>query len=426
MKTKNEVQEDAEASIDKLVPKLRFPEFRDAENWEEKTLGSISNAVFDGTHFTPEYVPSGVPFFSVENLISGAANKFISREAYISATMKNKPEKNDILLTRIGNIGFAKVINWDYEFSIYVTLAVIKKSTIFNSYYLQFFIQSAWYQKEIQSKSLLTAVPCKINMDSLRTTKVLLPSLPEQQKIADCLSSLDSLIIAHNQKHDALKTHKKGLMQQLFPAEGEMVPSLRFPEFRDTEEWVPRVLETFITERNLSPTDKIPLYSLTIEDGVTPKTERYEREFLVKDVDNAYKVAFPNDFAYNPMNLRFGAIAKHSGDEIVALSKYYNIFYCDSSVSSRFCEVYFKSDFIMTHYDDIATGSLIEKRRVHFSAFIKLNICFPSLPEQQTIADCLSSLDNLITAQTQELETLRIHKKALMQQLFPMVEGSKE
>ena len=201
------------------TPRLRFPEFRDAGEWEVKQLKHISPAIFDGTHQTPNYTEKGVPFFSVENIVSGNKNKYISREDYIITTIKNKPEKGDIIITRIGNIGFSKVVDWDYEFSIYVTLAVVKKSELFNSQYLHYYFQSEYYQKEILSKSLLSAIPCKINMDELQKTKVLLPSLPEQQKIADCLSSLDEVINLQTQKLDTLKAHKKGLMQQFFPRE---------------------------------------------------------------------------------------------------------------------------------------------------------------------------------------------------------------
>jgi len=200
------------------VPKLRFPEFRDAGEWKKKSLNQITTAIFDGTHQTPAYTEDGVPFFSVENIVSGKLNKFISREDYQAATSKNKPEKGDILITRIGNIGFSTVVNWDYEFSIYVTLAVVKMDDRFNSYYLHSFMQSGFYQTEIRSKSLLNAVPCKINMDELRKTKVLLPAPEEQQKIANCLSSIDDLITTQTQKLAALKAHKKGLMQQLFPS----------------------------------------------------------------------------------------------------------------------------------------------------------------------------------------------------------------
>ncbi|MEM9485138.1 MAG: hypothetical protein AAGA83_15785 [Cyanobacteria bacterium P01_F01_bin.116] len=132
-----------------MVPKLRFSEFRDAGEWEEKKLINISSSIFDGTHQTPNYTTEGVPFYSVENIVSGSKNKFIAKEDYIAATNKNKPEKGDILLTRIGKIGFSEVVDWEHDFSIYVTLAVIKKSELFNSYYLHYYIQSERYQAEI-------------------------------------------------------------------------------------------------------------------------------------------------------------------------------------------------------------------------------------------------------------------------------------
>src|SRR5690554_2371701 len=221
----------------KLIPALRFPEFKEDGEWEEKKLSKISDSIFDGTHQTPKYVEKGIPFFSVENIVSGIKNKFIPEADYKVATKKNKPEKGDVLITRIGKIGFSTFVNWDYDFSIYVTLACIKQSKEFYSYYLHCYFQSEYYQKEIHSKALMNAVPCKINMNELRGTSVLLPHLPEQQKIADCLSSLDDLLAAHNEKLELLKGHKKGLMQNLFPQEGERVPKFRFPEFENDGEW---------------------------------------------------------------------------------------------------------------------------------------------------------------------------------------------
>ena len=262
----------------------------------------------------------------------------------------------------------------------------------------------------------------RLNEKTFLSLPIAVPRYAEQQKIADCLRSVDELTAAQAQNVDALKTHKKGLMQQLFPREGETQPRHRFPEFQNAGEWKLRELSEFITERNEYPKEKVPPFSLTIEDGVTPKTERYERSFLVNDEAEAYKLVLPNDFAFNPMNLRFGAIGRHSGTEKVAVSKYYNIFACDKTVDSRFCETYFKSERMVAFYDDRAIGSLIEKRRVHFAAFLKFNIRFPRLPEQQRIASCLSSLDALIAAETQKLEALKTHKKGLMQQLFPCPE----
>lgn len=128
-----------------LFPALRFPAFRKKEGWDEKHLCQITTAIFDGTHQTPKYTADGVPFFSVENIVSGKANKFISMDDYLTATSKNKPEKGDILITRIGNIGFSKVVSWDYDFSIYVTLATIKQDNRYDSNYLHGYMQSERY-----------------------------------------------------------------------------------------------------------------------------------------------------------------------------------------------------------------------------------------------------------------------------------------
>ena len=283
--------------------------------------------------------------------------------------------------------------------------------------------KSGWVRTQIQ-KEAQGAKVLGISPTRLRNLCLPLPhDKAEQQKISECLSSVDLSVAAQARKVDALKTHKKGLMQQLFPHDGETQPRLRFPEFQNAGEWEMRELSDFITERNEYPKEKVTLFSLTIEDGVTPKTERYERSFLVNDEADAYKLVLPNDFAFNPMNLRFGAIGRHSGANKVAVSKYYNIFSCDKTVDSRFCEIYFRSERMVAFYDDWAIGSLIEKRRVHFAAFLKFNIRFPRLPEQQRIADCLSSLDALITLESQKLSALKTHKKGLMQQLFPSVGG---
>jgi type I restriction enzyme S subunit len=200
------------------VPKVRFSEFEGDGDWEETALNKISEGIFDGTHQTPKYKESGIPFFSVENIVSGNKNKFISREDYLFETRNNKPEYGDVLITRIGSIGISKVVDWDYEFSVYVTLAVVKKSDMFDSEFLASYVQSGRFQKEILSRSLLNAAPQKINMNELRECEVLLPpKYQEQQKIASCLSALDELINAQAEKIEQLQQLKKGLMQGLFP-----------------------------------------------------------------------------------------------------------------------------------------------------------------------------------------------------------------
>lgn len=400
-----------------VVPPLRFPEFRDAGEWEVKQLKHISPAIFDGTHQTPNYTEKGVPFFSVENIVSGNENKYISREDYIIATVKNKPEKGDILITRIGNIGFSKVVDWDYEFSIYVTLAVVKKSELFNSQYLHCYFQSEYYQKEILSKSLLSAIPCKINMDELQKTKVLLPSLPEQQKIADCLSSLDEVIDLEAQKLEALKAHKKGLMQQLFPREGETIPSLRFPEFRDAGEWeVKRLgdeeLATFVAET--ADRDELDIETYISTENLLPDFGGVSRASKLPATGTFKKYRYGDILLANIRPyLRKAWLATFGG----AASNDVIIIRPSLSVNSLFIMNNIRSDRFISYVMEGAKG--VKMPRGDISLMKQYPVATPSLPEQQKIADCLSSLDEVIDLQTQKLDALKAHKKGLMQQLFP-------
>lgn len=164
--------------------------------------------------------------------------------------------------------------------------------------------------------------------------------------------------------------------------------------------------------------EQTPLYSLTIEDGVTPKTERYERSFLVKKEENNYKVVRESEFVYNPMNLRFGALAKYKGKTNVAVSGYYNVFKVNNDFNDTFMEYYLKSEYMMYLYNSIATGSLKEKQRVHFSQFIELNLPMPTIPEQNRIASILSIWDKTIKLKEVLLEQKQKQKKGLMERLL--------
>ena len=115
--------------------------------------------------------------------------------------------------------------------------------------------------------------------------------------------------------------------------------------------------------------ERYPLYSLTIEDGITAKTERYERSHLVKK-ENSYKVVRPDDYAYNPMNIRFGAVARHKGSKPVAVSGYYDIFTTVNECDRAFMDSFLTCGPMITYYNKVSKGSLVEKQRVHFSDFL--------------------------------------------------------
>lgn len=163
--------------------------------------------------------------------------------------------------------------------------------------------------------------------------------------------------------------------------------------------------------------EKYPLYSLTIEEGITPKTERYERSFLVKK-KNAYKVMRPNDFAYNPMNLRFGAVARYKGEKLISVSGYYDIFTTKSKLDLEFMENFLIFDNMITYYNKVSIGSLIEKQRVHFSNFLNFELPLPPPTERNRIAEILAGQDRVIALKEKLLAEKQKQKKYLMQQLL--------
>src|SRR5690606_35816510 len=171
----------------------------------------------DGTHYTPRYVESGVPFYSVENVTSGNFQdcKFISREAHALLSRRCKPERGDILLTRIGSIGDAKLIDWDVDASIYVSLALLKCKHRILSNYLACYMAGSQFRKDIEERSLLNASPKKINMGDIGAVPISLPSLQEQGAMAECLEDMSRNIELLESRLKKARQIKRGMMQDL-------------------------------------------------------------------------------------------------------------------------------------------------------------------------------------------------------------------
>ena len=186
------------------------------------------------------------------------------------------------------------------------------------------------------------------------------------------------------------------------------------------KEWDEVPFSTLFTSTSQYTDDlgQYPLYSLTIEDGITAKTERYERSHLVKK-ENSYKVVRPNDYAYNPMNIRFGAVARHKGDISVAVSGYYDIFTTIHESDRAFMDNFLVCGPMITYYNKVSTGSLIEKQRVHFSDFMEFSLALPSIEERKKIAEILTTQDKVIELERQRIEEIKKAKQFFLSKMFP-------
>ena len=207
-----------------LTGKKRLDDFTD--EWNEEELNNLCNDIKDGTHHTPKYVDEGIPFYSVENVTSNnfLKTKFITQDEHSRLIKRCKPKKGHILLTRIGTLGETKLIDWDVNASIYVSLALLNVNDKIDTEYLYRYTKSKQFVNEIEKRSLLNAVPQKINMGDIGDVKIRFPSsLNEQRAIAKVLKDMDLEIQTLEQKLEKYKKIKKGMMRELLTGRKRLI-----------------------------------------------------------------------------------------------------------------------------------------------------------------------------------------------------------
>ena len=390
-------------------PKIRFKGY--TEDWEQrKVLDLLIQPITDGPHETPKLVEKGVPFISVDAIVD---NKIdfnrkrgnISEEYDELCCKKYKPQFHDVYLVKSGStVGKVAIVETTDRFNIWSPLAAMRCGEKTYPYFLYDLLQTKDLQAQVADKASNGTQP-NLSMRELEKFPVSVPSnLEEQKKIGDYFRSLDHLITLHQRKCDETKKLKKCMLQKMFPKEGEKVPEIRFSGF--TGDWKQRKLgEVFEQTTNFVNPDKgeIELWSLTVEDGLTPKSERYNREFLVKKNANFKKVR-PGDIVYNPMNMTLGAVGYNGMLKNVAVSGYYITMFVKTGYDSYYINTWLKSPQALSLYKTFATGSLIEKQRVQFSTLSIIPTVFPEYEEQKRIGCYFNNLDSLITFHQQKCD----------------------
>lgn len=425
MSSKQKTSDAMEENKLTLVPKLRFPEFREAEGWAKESLAAY---LVDCSGRVPS--DTKLPVYSSTRDGLKRQDKYFD-----GRVLQNKNEYGVVpascfVYRHMSDDGL-------FKFNINETgseIAVSKEYPVFrtknlNPNFLLAKLNEGFDFKQFALSQKAGGTRTRLYFSKLCEWQTLLPPLTEQKKIADCLSSLDELIASQSRKVDALKTHKKGLMQQLFPREGETQPRLRFPEFRNAGEWDCKTLkEVFSIFQG---------FAFSSSDSV----KRGCRWLKIADVGIQAMNHDAASFLPADYSERFAKFSVKEGDYVIALTR-----------------PILSGQLKIAQVDEIFDGALLNQRvgrliTDQYPAFVffllqswkliddieksisgndppnlsaqqieGLKTYIPRLPEQQRIADCLTSLDDLIAAQTQKLETLKIHKKGLMQQLFPTAE----
>lgn len=431
----------------KLIPDLRFPEFSNEEGWEEKELNEIA-----------ERIQEKVGDQKLITVSISAGKGFVSQAEKFSRNISGKQYKNYIFLKE-GEFAFNKGNSKKFPQGCIYKLKEFKKAAAPNAFICFRFkadvvadFYQGYFDRNYHGRQLQRYITSGARMDGLLNVSptdffsIILPTpknIKEQQKIASCLSSLDELISAHNDKLQALKDHKKGLMQNLFPPangshygldpQSPRIPPYRFPDFEGDGEW---------EEKSV---DKL----MKIISGKGFKASEYSNNGVrLLQIENVgygrikwskKPISLPDDYIkdYPELILAEGDIVlalnrpvTNNELKIARLTKYDepSILYqrvgkiellftsFDKGFIFQICSLFIKK-FVMRN----SIGS--DQPFISLKELYAQKIRIPTFKEQQKIASCLSALDALITAEAEKIEQLQLHKKGLMQALFPSANG---
>lgn len=287
-----------------------------------------------------------------------------------------------------------------------------------DSKFLFSLVQSPKFQR-VANDTSGTKMP-RSDWKTVSQTEFSIPTSNEEQSaIGSLFRTLDDLLISYKENLANYQSLKATMFSKMFPKAGLTVPEIRLDGFDG--EWEKYYLGYIFEQvsKYIEPSVENELWSLTVEKGLTPKTERYKRDFLVKKNDKFKKVDL-NEFVYNPMNLTLGALDLNNNDVTISVSGYYVVMknIDVEKFDNDFLKILLKTTYAIYQYKQFATGTLIEKQRVQFPTFSEIPFYLPTIAEQQAIGSYFSNLDNLINSHQEKITQLETLKKKLLQDMF--------
>jgi type I restriction enzyme S subunit len=414
------------------TPRVRFPEFRNTGAWETAQLGDIAERVStknsDGsvarvlTNSAERGVLDQRDYFDRDIATAGKVDGYyiVDRGDYVynprtSASAPVGPISRN-------NLGKGVMS------PLYTVFRFFADKTDFYEHY---FRSTGWHSY-LRSAASMGARHDRMSITSAAFMRMPLPTPgpAEQRKIADCLTSLDEVIAAQGLKVEALKAHKRGLMQHLFPREGETLPRLRFPEFRRAPKWSVHPFDYFVTRSfygtssSTSETGRYPVLRMgNMLDGRLSFSNLVYLDLNPESFEDIRLL--PGDILLNRTNslALVGKISLFDRDIDCITASYIVTYRLDRErINSAFCNLMLNTPHYQSKINTLARPS-VSQANINPTTFRKeLVVAVPELDEQQRVADCLSSFDTQIAAESQKLEAIKAHKKGLMQQLFPSLE----
>ena len=401
------------------IPQLRFPEFKNAPAWEQRKLGEVAVSFSGGTPSVgnSKYYNGEIPFIRSAEINSAITELYLTEEGLKNSSAK-MVNVGDILYALYGatsgEVGISKING-----AINQAILAIKPYDAYNSKFIEQWLKNQ--KKNIIDKYLQGG---QGNLSAAIVKKLLIPfpSLPEQKAIGDFFQTLDRSIALHQRELENLKNRKKSLLQKMFPKNGESVPKIRFPEFKNAPAWEQRKLgEVAEIVGGGTPSTSNPGYWDGDIDWYAP-AEIGEKTFVSESKRKISKLGLEKSSAkLLPVGtVLFTSRAGIGNTAILAKSATTNQGFQSIVPKENLLYSYFIYSMTgyLKHYGEV-TGAGSTFVEVSGKQMAKCPISLPSLPEQKAIGDFFSTLDRSIALHQRKLEHLKLRKKALLQKIFP-------
>ncbi|MEG3658391.1 restriction endonuclease subunit S [Arenibacter palladensis] len=416
----------------KHVPKLRFKEFEG--EWKETTLGNLFTFK-NGLNSDKEKYGSGIKFINVLDIIGNEVITYDSIIGKVEITQKeldkNEVIFGDVLFQRSSEtreeVGQANIYVDKDKSAVFGGFVIRgRKRQDYNPFYINYLLKTSSARKEITTKSG-GSTRYNVGQESLSQVFVKLSSLPEQQKIASFLSAVDQKIQQLTKKKKLLEEYKKGVMQQLFSKKIRFTPSLE--DFKDVLaegmvidlaanypdwNWVGgNKLFDNISDKNHN--SDLPILAITQDQGAIPRDMiDYQMTVTEKSIAS-YKVVQVGDFVISLRTFQGGI--EYSNYHGICSPAYIILRPNTDDVDRTFYKFYLKTSYYIKQLQKNLEG-IRDGKMISYKYFSEIKLPFPSLSEQQKIANYLSAVDTKIEGVNKQIEKTQMFKKGLLQQMF--------
>ncbi len=388
------------------VPKLRFKGFDD--EWIKYKADDLFINISDKKHN------------GELNVLSVTQDKgvLLREELEIDIKFDIESVKNykrvkagDFIISLRSFQGGFEISNQEGLISPAYTVFNFKDSEKFNSKYFSYIFKSSRFIKKLAGLIYGVRDGKAISFTDFKTMTFFCPSLQEQEKIANFLSKVDSIIEKQEKKVQYWNSYKKGMMQKIFSQK------IRFKDDngRDYQEWEEKKLGACFLERSITNNNELELLSVTINNGVKKRSDIEGKDNSSDDKSN-YKLVEKNDIVYNSMRMWQGASGVSSYRGIV--SPAYTILIPQNNVNSYFFAYLFKLEKVINEFRKFSQGLISDTWNLKYPLLKDIRVKVPCLEEQTKIANFLSNIDNIIEKESKKLEELKQWKKGLLQQMF--------